>query len=117
VPCIEFSDARVDLNVLSVSMPTRLIRQLDLMPIGIRTERTSAGFVPHQVCGAVRLAVQRRDCATDVVEVPNDDPVLIRRLPVQLLDFVIDSSGQCLIGNPAHGGQRMIEMYQMSISF
>jgi hypothetical protein len=33
---------------------------------------------------------------------------------LQLLDFVIDVPGQRLTGNPAHGGEQMIEMYQVS---
>jgi hypothetical protein len=48
------------------------------------------------------------------VEVPDDHPVVIGRLPLQFLGFVIDPSGKRLIGNPAHGGEQIIEMYQMS---
>jgi len=27
------------------------------------------------------------------------------------MDFVVDMKGRCLIGNPAHGGEPMLELY------
>ena len=55
--------------------------------------------------------MQGRDCTCDVVKVPDDCPVLIGQVPLELLDFVSDPSGQHLIGNPAHGGEHIIELY------
>jgi predicted aspartyl protease len=115
VPVIEIGDALVDTDILTISLPRRFIRELDLMPFGTTTEPTNAGIVSHQRYGTVRLTVHGRECTSDVVEVPDDHPVLIGRIPLQLLDFVIDPSGSCLIGNPAHGGEHVIEMYQMSL--
>jgi hypothetical protein len=46
-----------------------------------------------------------------VAEVPDDCPVLIGQIPLEVLDFVVDPVGQRLIGNPAHGGEQMLEMY------
>ncbi len=60
---------------------------------------------------AVRLTVQGRHCTIDVLEVPDGVPVLIGQVPLELLDFVVDPKGRQLIGNPAHGGQHMFEMY------
>ncbi len=59
----------------------------------------------------VRLTVQGRDCSCDVVEIPDDCPALIGQVPLELLDFVVDPAGQRLIGNPAHGGEHIIELY------
>ena len=36
--------------------------------------------------------------------------VLIGQVPLGLLDFVMDSASQRLIGKPDHGGKRMTEM-------
>lgn len=47
----------------------------------------------------------------DVAELPDSRPVLIGQLPLEGLDFVVDPLGQRLIGNPAHGGEHMIELY------
>ena len=39
---------------------------------------------------AVRLTIQGRNCTMDVMEVPDDVPVLIGQLPLEHLDFVVD---------------------------
>ncbi len=108
---IEVSDALVDTGATALSMPKSLIDQLGLMPFRSRPVRTSAGLVTVNVYGGARLTVQGRDCQVDVVELPEGSPVLIGQVPLELLDFVIDPANQCLIGNPAHGGEQMIEMY------
>ena len=108
---IEVSDALVDTGATTLSMPKSLIDQLALIPFRSRTARTSAGLVEFQVYGGVRLTVQGRECHIDVVELPEGSPVLIGQVPLELLDFVVDPARQCLIGNPAHGGEQMIEMY------
>jgi predicted aspartyl protease len=108
---IEVSDALVDTGATTLSMPKSLIDQLGLTPLRSRTARTSAGLATFKVYGAVRLTVQGRECTIDVAEVPEDCPVLIGQVPLELLDFVVDPANQCLIGNPAHGGEQMLEMY------
>lgn len=108
---LEVDDALVDTGATGLSMPGRLIRQLGLRPIRTRQARTAAGVTPFQMYSAVRLTVQGRDCLGDVAELPDDCPVLIGQIPLELLDFVVDPVGQRLIGNPAHGGEHMIEMY------
>jgi predicted aspartyl protease len=111
VRSVEVSDALVDTGASSLSMPKKLIEQLGLIPFRTRVARTSGGVSTFQVYGGVVLTVQGRDCHLDVVELPNDCPVLIGQLPLETLDFVVDMSTHRLIGNPAHGGEHMIEMY------
>ncbi len=108
---IEVGDALVDTGATALSMPKSLIDQLGLIPFRSRPVRTSAGVVTVRVYGGARLTVQGRECQTDVVELPEDSPVLIGQVPLELLDFVVDPTNQCLIGNPAHGGEQMFEMY------
>jgi hypothetical protein len=60
---------------------------------------------------AVRLTIQGRTCTMDVMEVPDSVPVLIGQLPLEHLDFVIDVRSRSLIGNPAHGGEHMYELF------
>jgi clan AA aspartic protease len=107
----DVSDALVDTGASTLSVPQRLVQQLGLKPLRTRQARTSAGAVTLQVYGTVRLTVQGRDCTCDVVEFPDDCPVLIGQVPLELLDFVVDPSRQRLIGNPAHGGEHVIELY------
>lgn len=108
---VEVHDALVDTGATMLSMPKRLILQLGLRPVRTRMARTSAGPIAAQIYGTVRLTVQRRDCPSDVTELPDDCPVLIGQVPLELLDFVVDPVGQRLIGNPAHGGEDVIELY------
>jgi clan AA aspartic protease len=111
VRSVEVSDALVDTGATQLSMPKRLILQLGLDPVRKRRARTSAGTVDLQVYSTVRITVQGRECVSDVSELPDDCPVLIGQVPLELLDFVVDPFGQQLIGNPAHGGEQMIELY------
>jgi predicted aspartyl protease len=111
VRAIEVSDALVDTGATTLSMPRKLIEQLGLLPFRSRVARTTTGLATFQVYGTVLLTVLGRDCNVDVAELPDESPVLIGQIPLELLDFVVDMPGQRLIGNPAHGGEHMIEMY------
>jgi clan AA aspartic protease len=108
---IEVTDALVDTGATTLSLPKRFIAQLGLQPVRQRQARTSAGPVTLQMYGIVRLTIQGRDWNGDVVEIPDDCPVLIGQLALEGLDFVVDPIGQRLIGNPAHGGEHIIELY------
>jgi predicted aspartyl protease len=108
---IEVSDARVDTGATYVSMPGRLIEQLGLKRIKTVRAKTVAGFVSFGIHDQVKLTIQGRDCEVRVAEVADTCPVLIGHIPLELLDFVVDSKNQRLIGNPDHGGEFMIDMY------
>jgi hypothetical protein len=60
---------------------------------------------------AVRLTIQGRECTVDVMEVPDNVPMLVGQIPLEFLDFVIDPRSQSLVGNPAHGGEHILELY------
>jgi predicted aspartyl protease len=109
---VEVSDALVDTGSTYLAMPLRLIQQLGFdAPTGTYLARTTNGQVSRRLFGPVRLTVQDRFCNLDVAELPDDCPVLIGQLPLEAMDFDIDPTNQCLVGNPRHGGQQMIEMY------
>jgi predicted aspartyl protease len=108
---VEITDALVDTGASTLSLPRRLVAQLGLKLMRTRQARTSAGPTAMQVYGTVRLTIQGRDCTCDAVEIPDDCPTLIGQIPLELLDFVVDPIGQRLIGNPAHGGEHIIELY------
>jgi predicted aspartyl protease len=108
---VEVTDALVDTGASTLSLPRRLVAQLGLKLMRTRQARTSAGLTTLQVYGTVRLTIQGRDCTCDAVEIPDDCPTLIGQIPLELLDFVVDPNGQRLIGNPAHGGEHIIELY------
>ena len=39
------------------------------------------------------------------------DEINFGQVPLEVLDFVVDSRGKKLVGNPAHGGEQMTEEY------
>jgi hypothetical protein len=73
--------------------------------------RSSIGFSAASVYEAARLTIQGRTRTMDVMEVPDDTPVLIGQLPLEHLDFVVGLRSRSLIGNPAHGGEHIYERY------
>jgi predicted aspartyl protease len=108
---VEIPDALVDTGATFLSMPRRLIEQLGLHESRTRKTRTAAGLRESRVYEPVRLTVQGRECFPEVADSPDECPVLIGQLPLEVLDFVVDSAGQKLIGNPEHGGEQMIDMF------
>jgi clan AA aspartic protease len=111
VRCLEVSDALVDTGATGLSMPKSLIQQLGLDPVRSRTAVTCAGTVTVQVYGTAKLTIQERECPTDVTELPDECPVLIGQIPLEAMDFVVDPKNRRVIGNPAHGGEHVIELY------
>jgi predicted aspartyl protease len=105
-------DALVDTGATLLSLPTQLIQQLGLEAQAKKRVRSSSGGVTEtDMYGALRLTIQGRTCTMDVIEVPDGIPALIGQLPLEHLDFVADLQNRKLIGNPAHGGEHMYELY------
>jgi clan AA aspartic protease len=107
---VEVVEALVDTGATGLSLPRRLVEQLGLIPIRTRRAVTMAGVRDVPTYGAVKLTVQGRDCVCDVTEVDDACPVLIGQVPLELMDLVVDPGRRQLVGNPAHGGEHMIEL-------
>src|SRR5208282_3023459 len=99
------TDALVDTGATSLALPTRLIQQLGLTK-RYEKQATSKGRMPFSVYEAVRLTIQGRSMTIDPIEVPDDVPVLIGQIPLEMFDLVVDLQARRLIGNPAHGGEQ-----------
>ncbi len=108
---VEVADALVDTGASTLSLPTRMIALLGLNFLRTQRVRAATGSGQTQVYGTVRLTIQGRACPTDVLEVPDDCPVLIGQIPLEAMDWVVDLTGRQLIGNPAHGGELIYELY------
>lgn len=106
---VTVDDALVDSGATLLSLPTRLIQQLGIKKHSTRRVTSSVGVVA--IYDAVRLTIQGRDCTMDVIEVSDTVPTLIGQLPLEHLDFVVDPVSRRLIGNPAHGGEHMHELF------
>jgi len=92
---LEVRDALVDIGATLLSLPTRIIQQLGKTETKRVTSSQGAGQA--DMFEAVRLTIQGRSCTMDVMEVPDDVPVLIGQLPLEHLDFVVDRRSRTLI--------------------
>lgn len=107
---VDVVEALVDTGANGLSLPRRLIEQLGLLPLRTRRAVTTVGIRDVPTYGAVKLIVQERDCICDVTEVDDVCPVLLGQVPLELMDLVVDPGRRQLIGNPAHGGEHIIEL-------
>jgi predicted aspartyl protease len=107
---VEVPDALVDTGATTLALPTRMIAELGLRESYARNAVTTQGRTSVSVYEAVRLTLLDRFCTVDVMEVPNEVPVLIGQIPLEMLDLVVDPQGRRLIGNPAHGGEHVLEL-------
>ncbi len=108
---ITVPDALVDTGATTLALPARLIEQLGLIKRYTKRTTSSRGLGHTDVYEAVRLTIQGRDCTVDVMHVPDDVPVLIGQIPLEMLDLVVDLQSRRLVGNPAHGGEQILELY------
>jgi predicted aspartyl protease len=107
---LDYAEAVVDTRAISLSMPMSLIDQIDLTLVETRQAKATAGMRTFGIYGLARLTIQGRSCEVRVTEAAEDCPVVIGRIPLGMVDFVVDSKNQRLIGNPDHGGEWMFEM-------
>ena len=104
-------DALVDTGATLLSLPTKMIAQLGLDKTASKRVTSSTGGGEAAVYSAVRLTIQGRSCTMDVMEVRDDVPILVGQIPLEHLDFVVDLRSRTLIGNPAHGGEHVYELF------
>ena len=107
---IDVLEALVDTGATLFSLPTRFIQQLGLRKSRERTVVISRGVATATFYGAVRLTIMDRDCVGEVMDVPDDVPVLVGQIPLEVLDLVVNPQAGALMGNPAHGGQHILEL-------
>jgi len=107
---IEVDDAIVDTETTGLGIPRNLLEQLGLRQSGKRTVRGTNGPVTETIFDAVRLTVQGRDCTMETTEIAANNPVSIGRIPLALLDFLVEPRTQKLIG--AHGDQPLFDHFR-----
>ena len=59
---------------------------------------------------AVRVLAEAKIENLEVMEVPDSVAALIGQIPLEMQDLVVDLQGRRLIGNPAHNGERILEL-------
>lgn len=108
---VVIADALVDTGATSLGLPHRVIELLGLKKIGDKRATTASGTQTFSLYGPIQLTIQGRAMPIDAVEIPDEAPALVGQIPLEALDFVIDMQTHRLIGNPAHGGEHMLEMF------
>src|SRR5580700_5316937 len=99
-------EALVDTGATRLYLKPTVIKKLGLERTDTVRSRTTNGDVIRYKYEPVRLELMGRHENFDVVEVPEGVPNnLLGQVPLVVLDFVVDSRGQNLVPNPAHGGE------------
>jgi hypothetical protein len=98
-----FHHAIVDRSAVGLGLPQSAIRRLQL------SQRPSWNHTRNWF-DAVVITLNDRECATDVWKAPGSLPIVGHAI-LALLDFVLDSQARKLVGNPAHGGEHVLELY------
>jgi predicted aspartyl protease len=107
---VTITDAFVDTGATTLALPKRLIDQLGLTKQYEKRAMTAGGIQTMNVYEAARIEIMGRLATVDPIEVPEGSPVLIGQIPLEMMDWVIDIKAKKLIGNPAHGGEQILEV-------
>jgi predicted aspartyl protease len=105
------AEALVDTGATRLYLKPSVIRALGLETVDSVVSQTGNGPAKRSVYESVRLEVQGRYGDLNVVEVGENVPNLLGQIPLEYLDFVVDSKHGKLIPNPEHGGMQMSEEY------
>ena len=104
------TDAVVDPAATRLSLPGWAISELGLRKLANEMVR-ERDAEPTAVYTPAQLTVQGRECTVEVVRSADGEPAILGQTALLLMDWVIDPKGHRLIGNPAHGGEWMFELY------
>jgi clan AA aspartic protease len=104
-------EALVGTGATRLYLKPSVIQKLGLQRVDAVRSRTTNGEAIRFKYEPVQLELMGRKENFDVIEVPESVPNLLGQVPLEVLDFVVDSKGQKLIPNPAHGGEQVIEEY------
>jgi predicted aspartyl protease len=105
------TEVLVDSGATFLCLRKSLIEQLGLAPVRQKLAKTSNGPVTRTIYSTVTVYLEDRFAHVDVSELPEDCPNLLGQIPLQIMDWVIDMKNEKLIGNPAHGGEWVLEEY------
>jgi predicted aspartyl protease len=104
-------EALVDTGATRLYLKPSVIRALGLEKVDEIISQTTNGPAKRLVFEPVRLEVQGRYGNFDVVDIGENVPNLLGQIPLEYLDFVVDSKNRKLIPNPDHGDKQMSEEY------
>ena len=104
-------EALVDTGATRLYLKHSVIKALGLEKVDEVISQTTNGPKRRSVHEPVRLEIEGRYGSFDVVDVGENVPNLLGQIPLEYLDFVVDSKNRKLIPNPDHGDKQMSEEY------
>jgi clan AA aspartic protease len=104
-------EALVDAGATRLYLKPSVIKKLGLQRVDTVRSQTTNGEAIRYKYKPVQLELMGRKENFAVIEVPESVPNLLGQVPLEVLDLVVDSKGQRLIPNPAHGGEQTSEEY------
>lgn len=104
-------EALVDTGATRLYLKPSVIQALGLEKMDEIISQTTNGPKQRSVYESVRLEVQGRYGDFNVVDISENVPNLLGQIPLEYLDFVVDSKNRKLIPNPEHGDKQMSEEY------
>ena len=97
------AEALVDTGATRLYLQHRVIKALGLRTVSEITSRMMSDWGEKRVvCSPVELEIQGRRGLFDVVQLPDTLPNIIGQIPLEHLDWVVDSRRRKLIPNPEH---------------
>jgi len=103
-------DALVDTGASRLSLPNCIIQQLGLTPVGKAKSMTANGIVERTVYSEVEFTILGQSGSMQVINLPDNAPVLVGHIVMELLDLCLDVK-RGLIYNPAHGNEWIEEQF------
>lgn len=97
-------DALVDTGATRLSLPTPIIDQLGLAPVGNARTITANGIASRTIYSAVEFTVLERKGNMQVTDLPASAPVLVGHIVLEMLDLCVDIR-KGLIYNPNHDNE------------
>ena len=104
-------EALVDTGATRLYLKPIVIKALGLEKLDEIISQTTNGPKRRSVYESVRLDLQGRYGEFNVVDIGENVPNLLGQIPLEYLDFVVDSKNRKLIPNPEHGDKQMSEEY------
>ncbi len=104
-------DALVDTGATFLCLPESLVQQLGLEFDRTRQTRTFSGVAAMSIYGGARIEIEGRACRVEVMALPEGRQCLLGQIPLETLDWWVDTANRRLVGNPEHGGQWMAEVF------
>lgn len=101
---VTVKEALVDTGATQLSLPSPLIEQLGLTPVGTTSTMTANGIAERTIYSEVRFTVLERAGTMGVTGLPENAPVLVGHMVLEMIDLCLDIR-KGLIYNPDHDNE------------